>query len=169
MSEIKLNARQEELKQKIICLFKEIKEMLKTPSPVGMREKIDQMGQLAHELHRSLTPPPKHHRYMIKNRGLKPDHPDFYKHIHPVEDLLNYLEDDTANDDPIDQTINKKFVMKVYSRRQGHDDAYTITRIAEGWLISFLSISGACDKTGSPSILVPVWFQRKSAGRNKLR
>ena len=112
MSEIKLDAGQEDLKQKIICLFKEIKEMLKTPSPVGMREKIDQMGQLAHELHRSLTPPPKHHRYMIKNRGLKPDHPDFYKHIHPVEDLLNYLEDDTANDDPIDQTINKKFLRR---------------------------------------------------------
>ena len=91
------------------------------------------LGVLAHELHMSLVPQPKHRRYMIENRGLEPEDPDFYKHIHPVEDLLDYLADDTANNEPEDQTIGQNFYMDVYSRRWGHSDRYAITRTEDGW------------------------------------
>ncbi|MBN3346146.1 hypothetical protein CF050_04455 [Clostridium botulinum] len=111
------------------------------------------MAQAAHELHMSLSPSPKHHKYMIKNRGLDPKDPEFYYHIHPVEDLLKYLDDTSANDDPQDQTINEEFDLPVYSRRWGHKDIYTIVRCENGWEVTFNAINGLCDKSGNPVLL----------------
>lgn len=78
-------------------------------------EAFDKMGIAAHELHISLVPKPKHHKYMIENREMSPDHPEFYYHIHPTEDLLKYLYDINANNDPIDLTINDEFNFDVYT------------------------------------------------------
>lgn len=100
------------------------------------------MNVAAHDLHMQLEPKPKHHRYMIQNRGMEADHPDFYNHIHPVEDLLDYLEDTSANDDPIDHTIGDKFDFQVYSNRWGHKDRYELIRTKKGWHISQLSYNG---------------------------
>jgi hypothetical protein len=49
---------------------------------------FDNMKTTAHQLHMQLTPQLKHKHYMIENRNLQPDHPEFYNHIHPVEDLI---------------------------------------------------------------------------------
>lgn len=100
------------------------------------------MKSAAHELHMQLEPKPKHHGYMIKNRGLEPEDPEFYNHIHPVEDLLDYLEDTTANDDPEDVTIGDTFHFDVYSQRWGHKDRYQLTRTKNGWYVSAVSYNG---------------------------
>lgn len=112
----------------------------------------NEMAKMAHELHMSLKKrklEPKHHAFMIKNRGCQPEE-DFYRHIHPIEDLLAFIDDRNANDDPIDVTLGKEFVMKIYTRRWKHEDDYHIKRTESGWDIEVLSINGECDKTGFP-------------------
>ena len=102
---------------------------------------IDEMGTKAHLLHMSLKKrghAPKHHKYMLENRELAATHVDFYKHVHPVEDLLRFIENENANDDPVDVTVGHEFEFRVFSRRWGHDDHYTVTRIASGWRFSHM-------------------------------
>lgn len=110
------------------------------------------MAKIAHSLHILLAQSghePKHHKYMIANRGCSPDNMEFYKHIHPVDDLLAFIEDENANDDPEDITIGEEFTMLIYTRRWGHKDSYSMTRTDKGWHIQFLSYTGDCDKTGN--------------------
>jgi hypothetical protein len=119
----------------------------------GVQKAILEAGERAHRLHMLLKKrglEPKHHGYMIKNRGLQPDDPQFYEHFHPLQDLLKFIDDPHANDDPVDQTIGETFDFRVFSRRWGHDDSYRITRTAEGWDVHHLAIGGPCDKGGRP-------------------
>ncbi len=51
-----------------------------------------------------------------------------------------------------DQTIGKTFKFRVYSRRWGHDDTYSVTRTATGWHVSHMSIEGDCDKKGNHAL-----------------
>jgi len=114
---------------------------------------VEQMGTKAHELHillRNKGIEPVHHKYMIENRGMEPENPEFYKHIHPVEDLLSFLDNTHANDDPEDGTIGAEFTFTVYSKRWGHNDTYHIIRLSNGWEVKYLSIGGPCDKGGKP-------------------
>lgn len=108
---------------------------------------FDEMNKAAHTLHMQLEPKPKHHRYMIENRGMQPEHPKFYYHIHPVEDLLAYLDDTSANDDPIDHTLGDEFDFRIYTRRWGHYDNYQLTRNEKGWHVSHLSYNAQGDKS----------------------
>lgn len=66
-----------------------------------------------------LEPKPNHHNYMIKNRGMVSEDPEFYDQIPPVVDLLAYLEDTSANDDSEDITICCIFDFYIYSSRWG--------------------------------------------------
>lgn len=119
----------------------------------ALSRRINDLGLLAHRLHMALAQqgtPPKHHKYMIDNRGVAADHPDFYKHVHPIEDLLKFVGDSSANDDPVDQTIGKEFSLRVFSRRWGHEDTYRVTRTDEGWHVAHIAISGKCDRAGTP-------------------
>ena len=150
MAAVRLSAEQEELKNQIEEKMAIIKRSFETDIDEDPRKLIDEIGVLAHELHMSLEPKPKHHRYMIENRGMQPDNLDFYKHIHPVEDLLAYIEDDTANNDPEDQTIGQSFTLSVFSRRWGHNDTYDLIRTETGW--SFMGSSIECDKSGNPKL-----------------
>ena len=108
------------------------------------------MAEKAVELHKIVKP--KHHKYMIKNRGCSPDDPEFYNHFHPVEDLLAFIDDPHANDDPEDQTIGHEFYFKVYSRRWGHYDTYKVVRTANGWDISHIPEGARSGKDGSPGL-----------------
>ena len=108
----------------------------------------DEMVRSAINLHEIVKP--KHHRYMIENRGCSPDDPEFYNHIHPVQDLLKYIDDPHANDDPEDATIGHKFKIDIYSRRWEREDTYTIIRNERGWIVNHISIGGQCDKSGKP-------------------
>jgi hypothetical protein len=117
------------------------------------RQWLLEAGKKAHELHMVLKQrghEPRHHAYMIRNRELPADHEEFYMHFHPLEDLLKFLANKHANDDPIDQTIGVEFEFCVFSRRWGHDDSYHITRTADGWTVGHLMINGPCDKGGRP-------------------
>ncbi len=122
-----------------------------------VRNWILEAGQKAHELHLALKQrghEPRHHGYMIKNRELQPDDPEFYMHFHPLEDLLKFLDDENANDDPVDISIGKEFIFKVYTRRWKHNDTYHITRTADGWHVRHKAINGDCDKTGHPILFM---------------
>lgn len=123
-------------------------------SPEARQSLFKEMAQAAHSLHKSVTPTPKHHSYMIKNRGLEPDDINFYMHIHPVEDLLAFLENIHANDDPEDQTLGKTFNFKIYTRRWGHHDSYKLTRTEAGWHLKgkFGYLDGDCSPNGQPYI-----------------
>lgn len=151
---IVLNQREQELKSIIEEQVKAIRKALKEQGlSADFSELVSTMGSKAHELHMLLKErglEPKHHGYMIENRGLQPDDSGFYEHVHPVEDLLAFLEDPHANDDPIDQTIGEDFIFRVYSRRWGHHDPYSIKRTEYGWYVMHLAIGGPCDKGGRP-------------------
>ncbi|MBD7985178.1 hypothetical protein H9649_11310 [Sporosarcina sp. Sa2YVA2] len=155
MTEIILNENQRKLRKMLEKLLNDLKEDTYEHnfSSAQRQKKISDMADIAHQLHISLKDEarePRHHKYMIKNRGLSPDHRDFYKHIHPVEDLLAFIDDENSNDDPFDLTIDITFKMQIYSRRWGHTDTYRFIRIEEGWNVSLLSRSGSCDKKGYP-------------------
>lgn len=118
-----------------------------------VRNWILEAGGKAHVLHMALKArghEPRHHGYMIKNRELPADDAQFYMHFHPLEDLLKFLDNEHANDDPQDQTIGAHFTFRVYSNRHRHDDTYSVTRTADGWTVSHIAIGGPCDKGGRP-------------------
>jgi len=81
--------------------------------------------------------------------------PEFHNHIHPTQDLFKYLEDTSANDDPIDHTMNDKFEFNVYSSRWGHLDEYKLTRTAKGWFVDHMSYKGE-DKHYNSEVLYDV-------------
>ncbi|EWG09313.1 hypothetical protein [Cytobacillus firmus] len=149
-----LNTEQEKMRDHIQDLYNEAMEYFKGKSSdipsERMEEIINEMGDLCHKLHMQLNPKPKHHKYMIENSGMQPEDPNFYYHVHTVEDLLKYLKDPHANDDPEDITLNQKFEFRVYTRRWGHYDLYQITRNKDGWFISHLSHKGQGGKNAEP-------------------
>lgn len=57
---------------------------------------------------------PKHHKYMLENRGVPVEDVEFYNHIHPVDDLLKFIDDVNANDDPEDTTIGENEAIAGY-------------------------------------------------------
>lgn len=154
MSKVILNNEQQKIREIIEENLKLLRDDLsKNEIKWSEKEKIYSiMARSAHELHMSLDPKPKHHRYMIENRGMEATDQEFYHHIHPVEDLLKYLDDTEANNDPEDQTLDQEFKLEVYSRRWGHKDRYHIIRNKEGWYISFNCHRGNCDKAGNPTL-----------------
>lgn len=138
---VQLSVEQEKLRQIIVENLKICKDW-QNINREDVSIAFEKMRVAAHELHMQLTPRPKHHRYMIENRGMKADDNQFYNHIHPAEDLLAYLEDTSANDDPIDYTIGDTFDFQIYSNRWGHKDRYGLTRTEKGWNVSHMSYNG---------------------------
>lgn len=104
---------------------------------------IDELGDKASKLHQLLKRrgcEPKHHKYMLANREVPVSDPEFYRHVHPVQDLLKFLENERANDDPVDSTIGEEFLLKVHSRRWGHEDSYRLRRTKTGWQVHHISL-----------------------------
>lgn len=148
MRKVNLNKKQQELKKAIESNL----ALIKKREVIG--EELDlamvRMSEASHQLHLSLNPEPKHHRKMIENRGMEPTDPNFYHHIHPVEDLLAYLDDIHANDDLEDLTIGLEFELTVYSAKiDGYRD-YKMIRTENGWSFCHLACNGECDKDGHP-------------------
>jgi hypothetical protein len=46
--------------------------------------------------------------------------------------------------------VGPGFKLRVYSRKWGHDDVYTVIRTPAGWHVQFIRIGGQCDPTGRP-------------------
>lgn len=122
-----------------------------TPGQAALKK----MGKIAAALHQSLHEsgtPPRHHAYMTRNRDCEPGSDKFYEHPHPVEDLIKFTEDQTANDDPEDVTLDHEFVVQVYSNRWKHEDSLKLRRTKTGWSISFMEGDIDCDRTGHPAL-----------------
>ena len=156
---VPLNEMQKELKIKLQAVLKQVWDMIDSDyeqiSQKEGKELINDMATIAHELHTSLKGSGhevKHHKYMYKNRGVSADTVEFYQHIHPVEDLLDFLEDEDANIDPDDITLGDKFVLRIYTRRWGHYDIYSITRNEQGWLIDGINGLNQCKKDASDGL-----------------
>ncbi|MCL2165647.1 MAG: hypothetical protein FWH55_14955 [Oscillospiraceae bacterium] len=116
-----------------------------------------EMAKKAYSLHHKLKArnlEPRHHKYMLKNRDVPVDDEEFYNHIHPVEDLLAFINNPEANNDPEDSTIGEKFDFDIFTRRWGHIDSYTLVRTDSGWLISGGSAydRNECDKCGNEGV-----------------
>lgn len=148
--EIRLYKRLEEL-------IKDIRESIKNHEIWNktQEDRYKEMAESAHVLHMLLQDrgvKPKHHKYMLENREVPVEDIEFYNHIHPVEDLLAFIRDVDANNDPKDSTMGKKFKFKIYTRRWGHYDTYSIERTLDGWKFSGAAVfnSGECDKAGKP-------------------
>lgn len=78
---IKLTEEETDFRDKIEKLMVQIKEQLKeSRMDEEVQDLINKMGDYAFQLHESLKSrgfEPKHHKYMIKNRGVQPDNPQF--------------------------------------------------------------------------------------------
>ncbi len=158
---IKLTQEQREMKEKLYEINQKLWSIInkKTTSTKYEETSIlySKMAKIAHDLHMSLKSSgyePKHHKYMIENRGVPVESIEFYNHIHPVDDLLKFVDDVNANDDPEDTTIGIKFTLRIYTRRWGHYDHYYITRTEDGWKFEgmFVSNYGNCGKDCRPNL-----------------
>ena len=151
---LELNPNEQELYAEIVeCIDKVRKAFASFDFNQEAQSWVAEAGEKAHRLHMLLLDrghEPKHHKYMIENRDMRPDNPKFYLHLHPIEDLLAFIKDEHANDDPIDSTIDAEFTFRVFSKRWGHDDTYHVKRITDGWSIEHIAINGTCDKGGHP-------------------
>lgn len=140
---------EEELRDKIAKDLSEIMSAIRAHRNVS-DDAIVQLGTDAATLHSLLRDrgiAVRHHKHMIQNRGLDPDDRQFYEHVHPVEDLLKFLDNVDANTDPEDQTIGHEFVVEIFSRRWGHTDSYRFERTPTGWQIGHMTETST-DKDG---------------------
>ncbi|MCE4050823.1 MULTISPECIES: hypothetical protein [Bacillaceae] len=108
---INLTAEQEGLKQRLQESFNIVK---KGNSAGGYgeayNESFNEMSELAFQLATSLNSPPVFTQEVLNGANdLTPADRAFYNHQHVVEDLLNYLEDDEANNPGFDVTLNENF------------------------------------------------------------
>jgi hypothetical protein len=97
------------------------------------------MALNAHVLHMKLKErgiEPKHHKYMLKNRRVPAEDLEFYNHIHPIEDLIAFIHNPDANNDPEDSTMGESFQFSIFTRRWGHYDHYWLIRTEKGWKIT---------------------------------
>ena len=160
LKRLNLTDSQKKLKSELEILHNQIWQYIESDQKLLSDEDAsrlyDEMAKKAHELHMSLKDSgrrPNHHKYMIENRGCEPENERFYEHVHPVQDLLAFIENVHANDDPKDRTIGKTFTMKVFTKRWGHYDQYEITRTDKGWDIKGLvAASCSCNKMMKPGL-----------------
>jgi hypothetical protein len=90
---------------------------------------------------------------MYKNREVPADNLEFYNHLHPVEDLISFINDPEANNDPKDSILGIEFNFSIYTRRWGHYTHFTLMRTENGWRISGMGLSNnVADKSGTPAV-----------------
>ena len=94
---------------------------------------------------------PIFNKYLLYNRGIDPELEtlDYYEH----PDCLNALLNDVKSKGIIlsnesDDTLDREITFKVYTRRWGHEDRYSIKRTVNGWYCEYMAISGKCKKNG---------------------
>ncbi|PRA00609.1 MULTISPECIES: hypothetical protein [unclassified Paenibacillus] len=101
---------------------------------------------------------PEYEENMMINSSLLPEDniEQYYNHYHTLEDLYNVLNGTLKPDNSFkgDINLNNRLSFRVYSRRWGHEDTYTIQRRIDGWHVQHLSINGLSDKDGSGPLLM---------------
>lgn len=94
---------------------------------------------------------PIFNKYLIYNREKDPELEmlEFYEHPDCLNALLNEVKNKgIVLSNKSDETLNKKIEFKVYTRRWGHEDVYSIKRTVSGWYCGFIAIQGECKKNG---------------------
>ena len=143
---IKLN---EELSKEKDGIEKQLDKVNRELYTDSYRKNILELGKRVHEFHLALIRfgvEPVHYKYMIKNRGCDSDHPDFYNHVHPIEDLLQFLKDPDSIKD--DVTMGDKFKFKFFLHMYGQTKS-SLTRVPSGWIIQHF---GTCNEILEPFI-----------------
>lgn len=128
--------RQKRNDEDIADLKKQYKEKFKSLADNFSYNNITkELVDLASKIHWNILP--EYEEYMIVNSEIYPnDEPEeYYNHYHTLEDLYKELNGEGKNikSKKGDVTLNKEISMRIFSRRWGHDDEYTITRTLEGW------------------------------------
>lgn len=100
---------------------------------------------------------PIFNKYLIYNREKDPEFEMMEFYDHP--DCLNALLNEVKNKGLIlsnksDDTLDKKIEFKVYTRRWGHEDAYSIKRTVCGWYCEYFAIQGKCKKNGEGGLFM---------------
>jgi hypothetical protein len=116
------------------------------------------LAKKAHKLHLQLKKAghePRFRRAMCENRGVPPDTVEFYNHVHALEDLLKFLADEHANDDPVDRTLDDTFSLTlppdgaVYAGNR----SYALKRTRTGWAVKDGDAYVDCDKEAAPVLI----------------
>lgn len=170
---VELSAEQSELKNRIQSKLEEIlhflslsREERQVQSYRHIEQVYDEMGIAAHSLYLSLNPKPKHLKKTVRLRKMTPGDPQFYQHIRPVQELLNYLNNQQANDEPCDQTLGETFYLNVFTRKWGKSDRYTLIRNEEGWLVRHSSQTEQGGRDAEPILSYVLRYDQVSYPRN---
>lgn len=100
---------------------------------------------------------PIFNKHLIYNRGKDPELEmiDFYEHPDCLDALLNEVKNQgIILSNKSDDTLNKKMTFKVYTRRWGHEDTYSIQRTVDGWHCGHISIHEKCKKNGDGGLFM---------------
>ncbi|WP_434043937.1 MULTISPECIES: hypothetical protein [Sorangium] len=155
MAGVVLEAKEANLKARIEELVAQIKKLLGGAEQKKLKALVDDLVEPCHELHMALAArslEPRFRKFFLENRRMPPRDPEFYRHLHSAERLLDFVQDTGANDDPVDQTLGHEFAFRVFARRWGHDDNYHFKRTPQGWSVEHVSAAGACNKKGQPHL-----------------
>lgn len=159
MKPLELTGDEISLRDGLAELLSEIESKLLHASLETRESTFLTMAEKAYELHASLKNrghEPQHTRGMLENRkwsdNAEPGTTEFYCHIHPVEDLLNWIDNPWESVDPVDCTMGDKFEIEVHSNRWNHKDIYSLKRTQTGWDVSGLRGTVASDRGGNPGV-----------------
>ena len=124
-------------------LYEELSDyarLLKNPGYTDSSALIKDLSRKAHELHMSLKMhghEPVYHGFILKNRGLLPDEAAFFNHIHPIEDLLAFIQNPDANDEEENLSAGAVFKFPVYNSRQRSYIRYAVIYAESGWMADY--------------------------------
>lgn len=152
---IPLTAEQSRLRDEVARLLQRIRQEMGGDDPTLKQISFDELASKAHKLHLLLKKTghePRHSRTMLKNRGVPPTDRQFYRHIHPAEDLLKFIDNPASVQPAQDETIDCEFRFSVYSRRWGHDEDYRLRRTQDGWDVTHLTTAVSCNKRGETGL-----------------
>lgn len=98
---------------------------------------------------------PEYEEYIIENRSVFPDEAEkYYDHYHTIEDFVHFVDGEGKKISKLgDLNLDKDLKLRVYSRRWGHDDVYTICRTKDGWLVQSLGGAAKAHKDGTGALI----------------
>lgn len=87
-----MTSHQQQLRNKIEIHAEALKRHSKMPQ-LEKDHHTEEMRKACYELHHSLKVKPTHAQITIENRGLHPDHRDFYKNNYLAQKLVDHFDE----------------------------------------------------------------------------
>lgn len=94
---------------------------------------------------------PVFNKYLLYNREIDPEQNtvEFYGHYDCLSAMLDEIRGKGQKMQiDSDDTLGKKLIFEVYTRRWGHTDRYQMQRTIDGWECSHMATGGKCEKNG---------------------